>query len=99
MINKTLIIEIKTVYGNEAIYPANDTAQVFADLIGTKTLGRMKLALIQGLGYTVEIKAPALWIIYLSNKAQRPGAANPPRPVNKLKETKQWTTHKKTLVS
>jgi hypothetical protein len=58
--NKTLIVEIKNVYGNEAIYPANDTAQIFADLIGTKTLGRMKLALIQGLGFTVEVKAPAL---------------------------------------
>lgn len=53
---KKLVIEIKQVYGNEMIYPANDTAQVFADLIGTKTLGRMKLALIQGLGFEVEVK-------------------------------------------
>jgi phosphate/sulfate permease len=60
MENKILAIEIKTVYGNEAIYPANDTAQVFADLIGTKTLGRMKLALIQGLGYSIEIKGQTL---------------------------------------
>ena len=57
---KTLIIDIKTVYGNEVIYPANDTAQVFADLIGTKTLGRMKLALIQGLGYSIQVKEKTL---------------------------------------
>jgi len=58
--DKQLIVEIKTVYGNETIYPANDTAQVFADLIGTKTLSRLKLALIQGLGYSVQVKAPTL---------------------------------------
>lgn len=57
---KTLIIEIKNVYGNEAIYPVNDTAQVFADLIGAKTLSRMKLALIQGLGYSIQVKEKTL---------------------------------------
>lgn len=57
---KILLVEIKTVYGNETIYPANDTAQVFADLIGTKTLSRLKLGLIQALGYTVQVKAPTL---------------------------------------
>ena len=59
---KILLVEIKTVYGNETIYPANDTAQVFADLVGTKTLSRMKLALIQGLGYEVEVKPQSLAI-------------------------------------
>jgi phosphate/sulfate permease len=60
--DKKLVIEVKQVYGNEMIYPANDTAQVFADLVGTKTLSRMKLALIQGLGYVVEIKQQSLTI-------------------------------------
>jgi len=58
--DQNLIVEIKTVYGNETIYPANDTAQVFADLIGTKTLSRLKLGLIQAMGYTVRVKAPTL---------------------------------------
>jgi hypothetical protein len=58
--NTELIVEIKTVYGNETIYPANDTAQVFADLIGTKTLSRLKLGLIQAMGYSVQVKAPTL---------------------------------------
>ena len=58
--DQNLIVEIKTIYGNETIYPANDTAQVFADLIGTKTLSRLKLGLIQGLGYSVQVKAPTL---------------------------------------
>ena len=57
---QNLIVEIKTVYGNESIYPANDTAQVFADLIGTKTLSRLKLGLIQALGSSVQVKAPTL---------------------------------------
>lgn len=59
---KKVLVTIKQVYGNETIYPANDTAQVFADLIGTKTLSRMKLALIQGLGYSVEVQQTTLSI-------------------------------------
>jgi phosphate/sulfate permease len=60
--DKKVLVTIKQVYGNETIYPANDTAQVFADLIGTKTLSRMKLALIQGLGYSVEVQQTTLSI-------------------------------------
>jgi len=58
--DKKVLVTIKQVYGNETIYPANDTAQVFADLIGTKTLSRSKLGLIQALGYELEVKAPTL---------------------------------------
>lgn len=56
----TLIVEIKTVYGNEMIYPVNDTAQKFAALIGKKTLNRGDIAIIKELGYTIEVKAKEL---------------------------------------
>lgn len=57
-----LIVEIKNVYGNETIYPANDAAKVFAEIAGTKTLTRTTLKLAQKLGYAIEIKRPTFAI-------------------------------------
>lgn len=48
-------IEIRNVYGNETIYPANDTAKLFASIAGTKTLKRETLKLAEKLGFTVVI--------------------------------------------
>ena len=56
----TILVEIKTVYGNEAIYPACDKARAFAALIGTKTLTRDAIAKIKSLGYEIQVKAPTL---------------------------------------
>jgi len=56
----TITVEIKTVYGNEAIYPVCETAKTFAQLVGTKTLTRDAIAKIKRLGYLIEIKAPTL---------------------------------------
>jgi hypothetical protein len=56
----TIIVEIKTVYGNEMIYPVCDQAQQFAALIGTKTLTRDAIAKIKALGYEIQVKAPTL---------------------------------------
>ena len=55
----TIQIEIRNVYGNEAIYPVNETAKTFARIAGTKTLKSETLRLAQSLGYTVEV-APTL---------------------------------------
>ena len=55
----TIQIEVRNVYGKEAIYPANETAKTFARIAGTKTLLRETLRLAQSLGYTVEV-APTL---------------------------------------
>jgi hypothetical protein len=51
----TIQIEIRNVYGNEAIYPANQVAKTFAIIAGTKTLKRETIKLAQSLGYTVEV--------------------------------------------
>lgn len=54
---QSVIIEVKTVYGKENIYPANDQARLFATIAGTKTLSRSDLKAIAALGFSVELKA------------------------------------------
>jgi hypothetical protein len=48
-----LIVKVKQVYGNDMIYPVNDTAQKFSNLIGKKTFSRVDLAIISNLGYKI----------------------------------------------
>ena len=55
---QNVLIEIKNVYGNELIYPANDTADKLANLAGKKTLSRVDLAIIKNLGFDIVIKTP-----------------------------------------
>ncbi len=50
----TLKIKIKSVYGNELIYPACKTAELFSKLLGKKTFNRQNLHWIELLGYTIE---------------------------------------------
>ena len=59
---QTVQIEIKTNYGNEAIYPANDTAAKFTNLLGKKTLSRVDLAIIKNLGFDIVVKQAAFSI-------------------------------------
>lgn len=49
-----LKIKIKSVYGNELIYPANETADLFCKLLGKKTFNQRDLEAIKALGYTIE---------------------------------------------
>jgi hypothetical protein len=48
-----LTVKIKSVYGNDMIYPVNDTAQKFSNLIGKKTFSKVDLAIISNLGYKI----------------------------------------------
>jgi hypothetical protein len=48
-----LTVKVKQVYGNDMIYPVNDTAQKFSNLIGKKTFSRVDLAIISNLGYKI----------------------------------------------
>lgn len=50
----TITVRIRQVYGRDTIYPVCEKAQLFAQLIGQKTLGQHDLTLIRKLGYTVE---------------------------------------------
>jgi hypothetical protein len=56
----TITVQIKNVYGNEAIYPICDKAKQFAALIGTKTLTRRAICQIETLGYLIQVQAPTL---------------------------------------
>lgn len=49
----TVVVDIRNVYGNEAIYPVCDNAKLFAELAGTKTLTRQAVETIKKLGYDV----------------------------------------------
>lgn len=48
-------IEIRNVYGNESMYPANDAARHFAAIAGTKTLKSDTIRHAKALGYSVEV--------------------------------------------
>ena len=52
MIN-VVSVEVRTVYGNDLIYPVNEPAKIFASLTGTKTLTLADLQRIQALGFEV----------------------------------------------
>ncbi|UOF77941.1 hypothetical protein [Caudoviricetes sp.] len=53
-------VTIKSVYGNEMIYPACPVAEAFAQLAGTKTLTRQALQIIKSMGYQIEVQTPAI---------------------------------------
>jgi hypothetical protein len=53
----TIQVEIKTIYGNEKIYPACDKAEGFCKLIGQKTLTRYDIEHIKALGYEVQVQS------------------------------------------
>lgn len=55
-----ILVEIKTVYGNEMIYPVCEQAIKFAKLTGKKTLSRSDIATIKDLGFEVEVKSQSL---------------------------------------
>ena len=52
-----LEIQIKTVYGNELIYPINDKAMLLTRLLKKKTFTVNDLEILQELGYKFKIKA------------------------------------------
>lgn len=53
-------VEIKSQYGTKRIFPVCKTAEAFVKLTGRKCLSRADLAIIEGLGYTVEVVTPKL---------------------------------------
>ena len=56
------LVTIKTIYGQDRVYPANDTAMALAALLGSKTFTREQIAKAKELGYTFEIQAPVVTI-------------------------------------
>lgn len=52
----SITVQIRTVYGNEMIYPVDEAAQAFAFLTGKKTLSRRDISKIKELGYIVNVQ-------------------------------------------
>ena len=57
---KSILVEIKQVYGEEKIYPVCLDSQTFAKIAGTKTLTRSTIAYIKEMGYTVEVQTQVI---------------------------------------
>jgi hypothetical protein len=57
-----ITVEVKTVYGEERIYPVCENARIFAALVKQTTLTRHNLAHIKQLGYAIEQKQQELAI-------------------------------------
>ena len=55
-----ILVEIKTVYGNEMIYPVCEQAIKLCRLTGKKTFSRSDIATIKDLGFEVEVKSQSL---------------------------------------
>jgi hypothetical protein len=55
-----ITVQIKTNYGNEAIYPICKMAEGFAAVAGTKTLTRQTLRIIKNMGFEIEIQSPKI---------------------------------------
>lgn len=54
---REITVQIKSVYGNEAIYPICPQAKLFAEIAGTKTLTRTTINLVKDLGFKVNVVA------------------------------------------
>ena len=50
---KNITVEVRDVYGQVKFYPTCDSAKLFADIAGTKTLTADALKKIEDLGYAV----------------------------------------------
>lgn len=50
--NNQLHIKIKTVFGKEMIYPANDQARRLCEMVGSKTLTPQIIRDAQGMGFS-----------------------------------------------
>ena len=55
-----ITVSVRSVYGSDLVYPADDQAALFAALVGAKTFNARQLATIRALGYAVHVAAGTL---------------------------------------
>jgi hypothetical protein len=48
-------VKVTTKYGKELIYPASESAELFAKIAGAKTLTRANIESIKQLGFEIEV--------------------------------------------
>jgi hypothetical protein len=56
----SITVSVRSVYGREMVYPADDTAATFAALLNVKTFNAFQLQTIRALGYAVHVAAGQL---------------------------------------
>lgn len=50
---KHIVVEVRSVYGKEMVYPICDSARLFALIANKKTLDHATLCMIEALGFTI----------------------------------------------
>ena len=55
-----ITVQVRSVYGSDLVYPADDAALLFARLIGAKTFNAQQLATIKALGYAIHVASGRL---------------------------------------
>jgi hypothetical protein len=60
MDTRVVTVAIKHVYGVEKIYPVSAWAEIFAEMLGQKTLTRANISHIKRLGFQVEVQQVSL---------------------------------------
>ena len=55
-----ITVQVRSSFGNERVYPMDNTAAIFARLVNTKTFSREQLLLIKTLGYEIHVAAGQL---------------------------------------
>ena len=59
--SKTILIRIESKYGRKLLYPANETANEFASMLGSKTLSRNGLERMESMGYKIQVQVDTDW--------------------------------------
>jgi ATP phosphoribosyltransferase len=68
MEDKKIVVSVRSVYGADKIYPACETAKLFADIAGTTTLREQDLRRIQKLGYHIVVSQPPPKWVYVDEE-------------------------------
>ena len=55
-----ITVQVRSVYGNDLVYPADDAAVLFASLLGVKSFNAHQVRTIRALGYAVRVAAGTL---------------------------------------
>jgi hypothetical protein len=55
-----ITVQVRSVYGNELVYPMDEQAVLFAQLIGAKTFNAAQVRTIRALGYAVHVASGTL---------------------------------------
>ena len=55
-----MTVQVRSVYGNDLVYPMDETALLFASLVGAKTFNARQIGQIRALGSAVHVAAGTL---------------------------------------